>query len=51
MHDPDGVTITYQGLFGDAWLSCSVTTPARNPQNLLARTGTWCVSVAQAAAS
>lgn len=38
-----GRTISFQGLFGDAWLSCSASTDD------LAVAGRWCVSVAQAA--
>ncbi|MBB6626844.1 hypothetical protein H5V45_05875 [Nocardioides sp. KIGAM211] len=49
---------SFHGLFGDAWLSCSLTLPAdgagagsTDRQALLDRTGTWCVDVAQAAAA
>jgi hypothetical protein len=42
----DGTT-SFHGLFGDAWLSCSVTADA-DPE-ALARAGRWCVTVAQAA--
>ncbi len=49
----DGATASYRGLFGDAWLSCSLTLPAgsENAGNrpLLERTGRWCVAVARAA--
>ena len=43
------VSTTFHGLFGDAWLSCSLTggTGARAEQ--LDRAGRWCVTVAQAA--
>lgn len=48
----DGVETSYHGLFGDAWLSCSLEAPGRgDPADLLDRTGRWCVSVAQAAAA
>lgn len=47
---------SYRGLFGDAWLSCSLALPeARGaagrttPKDLLDRTGRWCVAAAQAA--
>ena len=43
---------SFRGLFGDAWLACSVT--ARTPvpeQERLDRAGRWCVAVAQAASS
>ncbi|GAB2975860.1 hypothetical protein [Nocardioides montaniterrae] len=45
-----GHTATYAGLFGDAWLSCSLTVPT-GPQGaaLLDRAGQWCVAVAKAA--
>lgn len=47
-----GDEIAFHGLFGDAWLSCSLapaTTSA--PDGLLDRTGRWCVAVAQAASA
>ncbi|CAN5501388.1 hypothetical protein BH09ACT12_BH09ACT12_35780 [soil metagenome] len=40
---------TYQGLFGDAWLTCSLEAPGAAPAP--DRTGRWCVAVAQAASS
>lgn len=47
---------SYRGLFGDAWLSCSLKVPeARGaadrltPKALLDRTGRWCVAAAEAA--
>jgi hypothetical protein len=44
----DGQTVTsFHGLFGDAWLSCSLTASGQ-PADLLQRTGRWCVTVAQA---
>jgi hypothetical protein len=47
----DGVTVAFHGLFGDAWLSCSLAVPGRSaPGDLLDRAGRWCVTVAQAAA-
>lgn len=43
-------TATYRGLFGDAWLGCSLTLPVAVAEDeLLERAGTWCVSVARAA--
>lgn len=43
---------TYRGLFGDAWLSCSLGLPGTPvDRELLDRTGRWCVAVAQAAAT
>jgi hypothetical protein len=54
----EGTYLTsYQGLFGDAWLTCelSVTAPAAGEQpeiaHLVDRTGRWCVGVALAASS
>lgn len=42
---------SYRGLFGDAWLACSLTAPAWDlePADLLELTGRWCVAVATAA--
>ena len=42
----DDGTTAYHGLFGDAWLSCSLTAKGNDA---LERTGRWCVTVAQAA--
>jgi len=46
-------TATYRGLFGDAWLSCSLTLPKGKVDEtaLVDRAGRWCVAVAQAASS
>jgi hypothetical protein len=44
------VTVSFRGLFGDAWLSCSLTQPvAEAGDDLVSRTGRWCVAVAEAA--
>jgi hypothetical protein len=47
---------SYRGLFGDAWLSCSLAVPAAGASadraaraDLVDRTGRWCVAVATAA--
>lgn len=40
-------TVRYAGLFGDAWLTCELTTPEPDP----GLAGRWCVAVATAAAS
>lgn len=42
---------SYRGLFGDAWLACSITAPAADTERpgLLDRAGRWCVAVAKAA--
>ena len=47
----DGVqTVSFRGLFGDAWLSCSLTLPTDVAQDeLVKRAERWCVAVAQAA--
>jgi len=44
-----GDEIAFHGLFGDAWLSCSLQTPGAQPD--LDRGGRWCVAVAQAASA
>ena len=46
-------TASYRGLFGDAWLSCSVAvaTGSVDQPALLDRTGRWCVQVAEAASA
>ena len=42
---------SFRGLFGDAWLACSLAAPARlGDAELLDRAGRWCVAVAEAAA-
>ncbi|MDO7868968.1 hypothetical protein [Nocardioides jiangxiensis] len=48
-----GRTVTYRGLFGDAWLACSVAAPAKEASeaDLVARAGDWCVQVATTASS
>lgn len=46
----DARTASFRGLFGDAWLTCSLTLPVGVAEaDLVARTGRWCVAVAQAA--
>ncbi len=51
----DGVTtVTWRGLFGDAWLGCSVAgpvTPELTEEQLIERAGIWCVHVVTTAAS
>jgi hypothetical protein len=44
---------SFHGLFGDAWLSCSLAVPAGRVDraDLVDRTGRWCVAVATAASS
>lgn len=42
---------SFRGLFGDAWLACSLAAPASlSEDELLDRAGRWCVAVAEAAA-
>ena len=51
----DDGTTAFHGLFGDAWLSCSVTladsSAGSASGDAVERAGRWCVSVAQAAAA
>lgn len=43
--------VSFRGLFGDAWLSCSLSArTALGAERLLDRAGRWCVAVAEAAA-
>ncbi|MFC5729560.1 MULTISPECIES: hypothetical protein [Nocardioides] len=43
-------TASFRGLFGDAWLACSLTVRESVPaEQLLETTGRWCVAVIQAA--
>jgi hypothetical protein len=44
-------TASYRGLFGDAWLSCSIAVPTGSVDvpELMDRTGRWCVQAAEAA--
>jgi hypothetical protein len=47
--DEDATTeLTYRGLFGDAWLVCSLQTPG-DPASLPTRASAWCVEVLEAA--
>ena len=43
-----GVEASYRGLFGDAWLACSLTAPGA-PDAVLEKAGAWCVAAARAA--
>lgn len=45
--------MSFHGLFGDAWLSCSLAAPAADTGQaaLLDRAGRWCVTVVEAAAA
>lgn len=42
------VETAYRGLFGDAWLSCSVSTEKPERTERLGRAGSWCVRVVEA---
>lgn len=46
-----GVEASYRGLFGDAWLTCSVEVPSATADegDLLGRAGRWCAAVLAAA--
>ena len=44
-----GTETAFHGLFGDAWLSCSIDAAGSDPTVGLDRAGRWCVTVAQAA--
>lgn len=46
--DSGALAVSYRGLFGDAWLSCSVSGHGAR-DDLIDRAGRWCVAVAQAA--
>lgn len=44
--------VSYRGLFGDAWLTCTIATPAGvEESDQVDRAGRWCVAAAQAAAA
>jgi hypothetical protein len=45
-------TVSHRGLFGDAWLSCSLSAPTAVPRDeLVDRADRWCAAVALASAS
>jgi pyruvate/2-oxoglutarate dehydrogenase complex dihydrolipoamide acyltransferase (E2) component len=50
-----GQEVSFRGLFGDAWLVCSIRTsdvsPGQTPDEAVDRTGRWCVAVAKAASA
>lgn len=46
--DHGRATASYRGLFGDAWLVCELTARG-DREELVRRTGRWCVAVAEAA--
>jgi hypothetical protein len=51
--DPlQGTTVTYQGLFGDAWLACSLAVPGATVRvDQVDQTSRWCAAVVLAAAA
>jgi hypothetical protein len=50
-----GLEVSFRGLFGDAWLSCSIRTTrvsaGESNERAVDRTGRWCVAVARAASA
>ncbi|HEX6148217.1 hypothetical protein [Nocardioides sp.] len=46
--DDATTALTYRGLFGDAWVVCSLRTPG-DPADLPTRASAWCVEVLEAA--
>jgi hypothetical protein len=48
--DTGNAVIERAGLFGDAWLTCSVSAPG-DPADLPARASEWCVHVVEATRS
>ncbi len=46
---PGGLEISHRGLFGDAWLTCTLAGPQEDRAAALDRAGRWCVAVAAAA--
>jgi hypothetical protein len=49
--DDDAVAISFQGLFGDAWLTCSLTLARGGQSEVDERASRWCAAVATGAAS
>jgi hypothetical protein len=47
---PPARSVTLQGLFGDAWLTCRLTLPGAEPDAVV-RAEHWCVRVATGAAA
>ncbi len=46
-----GIQVGYRGLFGDAWLACTLTTPGGQQEELTDQAGRWCAAVAAGAGS
>jgi hypothetical protein len=49
--DDDAVAISFQGLFGDAWLTCSLTLARGAHSQVDERASRWCADVATGAAT
>jgi len=47
----DAATMTFQGLYGDAWLSCALTLTETPDREVTDRAARWCAAVATGAAS
>jgi hypothetical protein len=47
----EGVTMRYQGLFGDAWLTCSLTLGEGDREMVADRASRWCAAVATGAST
>ena len=47
----DGVEVAYRGLFGDAWLTCTLTSRSSGEAAVVRRADRWCAAVATGAAS
>lgn len=45
-----GLEVSWRGLFGDAWLTCSLLATEAPRADLVERAGRWCATVARAAA-
>ena len=49
--DDDAVAMSFQGLFGDAWLTCSLTLAEGRESQVDERASRWCAAVATGAAA
>lgn len=50
--DDAGLSVAFRGLFGDAWVSCTLEVPGATDESELAdRAGRWCAAVATATAA
>jgi hypothetical protein len=46
-----GTEVRFQGLFGDAWLTCALSLPGGEQHDLVDRAGRWCAAVATGAST